>query len=83
MAITPNGRHLPVKDPQKFTQIWTIGFKICHLATLFVTNILIDLTSYFLSPSFPGSYIPWGCRDVTDVPFVLCQESEASFLKLA
>jgi hypothetical protein len=34
----PNGRkidqHLPLQDPQKFTQIGIFGLKLCHLATL-------------------------------------------------
>jgi IS5 family transposase len=32
-------QHLPLQDRPKFTQIWTFGLKICHLATLVSTNI--------------------------------------------
>jgi hypothetical protein len=27
-------QHLPLQDPQKFTQIGIFGLKICHLATM-------------------------------------------------
>jgi hypothetical protein len=27
-------QHIPLQDPQKFTQIGIFGLKICHLATL-------------------------------------------------
>jgi hypothetical protein len=36
MSMTYVYQHLPLQDPQKITQIWTFGLKICHLTTLVV-----------------------------------------------
>jgi hypothetical protein len=37
-------RHLPLKDPPKFTQIWIFGLKTNHLATLVKTPLGSILT---------------------------------------
>jgi hypothetical protein len=38
IAIIHMYQHLPLKDPQKLTQIGILGFKIYHLATLVLSR---------------------------------------------
>jgi hypothetical protein len=42
-------QHLPLKDPPKFTQIWIIGLKTNHLATLIPSSKNSPTTSWLSS----------------------------------
>jgi hypothetical protein len=53
-------QHLPMKDPLNFTQIWILGMKIYHLATVLLTDTLPRIN--FQSSIFFCSDLNWNPR---------------------